>query len=404
MPPSATAWKNAAERFGFCGACVLTLVVVGWVVWLYPFDDLLDRSGTPLGGDYVMLYVAGQTVLEGEVKTLYDDAANQQRSSALFPTMNPSFSWPYRYPPTVAACMVPLASLPFGLSFALFTGIQFLLLTLAVVLLKRISSALSGVNGNAWTLAIVGCPLIIETIIGGQSSLLALCSLMGYLILSKQQKYAAAGAVLAIALYKPNVLALFMIGSVVYQPRLLRGLLPAAAIGALVAVVCVGMEGLQEYLSLGSRLATSSWSLETPFWKVHGIAPLVQAVWPSGGKAVTFGIGTVLSVGIAVVWRRGQLSAEVAQALLLVVNAICNPYVPIYDLVLLIPAVILWANASEQGSVPPISPGQGQVLLGMLFVGPHLSQALARSCGFQLFPLLLIVAVVWQLSAAGKSD
>lgn len=63
-------WTEAALRFRAAGMAVLTLACVGWLLWFTPFDDLLDRSGTPLGGDFVMLYVAGQVVASGQSQEL----------------------------------------------------------------------------------------------------------------------------------------------------------------------------------------------------------------------------------------------------------------------------------------------------------------------------------------------
>ena len=73
------------------------------------YDDLLDRSGTPLGADFSMFYVAGQMTAAGETAQLYDQAAHQARLHDLFPGIDPQFALPYRYPPIVALLMVPLA-------------------------------------------------------------------------------------------------------------------------------------------------------------------------------------------------------------------------------------------------------------------------------------------------------
>ena len=61
------------------------MVTVGWIVWFFPYDDLLDLSGTPLGADYAMFYVAGQLVTDGSADQLYDQAEHQRRLQALFP-------------------------------------------------------------------------------------------------------------------------------------------------------------------------------------------------------------------------------------------------------------------------------------------------------------------------------
>ena len=245
-------------RFRFAGQCTLLIACIGWGAWFYPFDDLLDRSGTPLGGDFIMLKVAGQVVAERAVETLYDDQQNQLRSSAMIARLDPQESWPFRYPPTVAACMAPLARLPFAPSFAIFFSIQCGLLAVSLALLHRQSSPLRSYRGWLW--AIAGAPIVIEVLIGGQSSLLALTCLVSAIALlrhSQQRFDALAGGVLALALYKPNVLGLLIVGLLIYRPRMILGFMPVAICGALVAIKICGYRCMLEYLQLGTQLASS---------------------------------------------------------------------------------------------------------------------------------------------------
>ncbi|MEZ6076004.1 MAG: glycosyltransferase family 87 protein [Pirellulaceae bacterium] len=244
-------WTEAMLRFRFAGQVTAVLVLLGWVAWFFPFDDLVDRSGTPLGGDYVMLYVAGQVVAEDAADALYDDASNQRRSSHVIRGLNPSESWPYRYPPTVAAVMVPLSQLPFAWSFAFFTVLQLSLLSVSVWLLGRDYSVLHQRRGWLW--AIVGSPLVLESLIGGQSSLLALACIVGFLHFLRRDNYLIAGVLLAVTLYKPNVAALLIVAALIVHPRLLRGFLQTMAIGLGVALLTTGASGVVKYI-LGWQL------------------------------------------------------------------------------------------------------------------------------------------------------
>ena len=63
-----------SERIQFVACAILVLFVLGWIGWFYPYDDLLDRSGTPLGADFSMFYIAGQVVWDGAGDQLYDQA------------------------------------------------------------------------------------------------------------------------------------------------------------------------------------------------------------------------------------------------------------------------------------------------------------------------------------------
>lgn len=385
-------WQEAGKRFRFAGIVSLVFGLVTWSAWFYPFDDLIDRSGTPLGGDYVMLYVSGQVIADGQANLLYDDRQNQMRSAALFPAMDPDNSWPFRYPPTVAALMAPLSLLPFTWSYGLFFLIQLLILGTALILFRIDFLVLQ--SQPDWMWAIAGSPFIVETLIGGQSSLIALAVVLGFAHCYGKRNDFTAGALLALALYKPNVLALFILGCLVARPRLLVGFVPAAVVGVVIALLSSGPEELLEYLRLGSQLASSTWSLEPPYWKVHGLAPYFQMFQGEYGKLLCFCIGGFLSLLFGLGWHLKFFSDHAAMAMLLWVNSLLNPYVPIYDLVLLVLAVTFGCEAARRGEFPTLGPRTFQLLAAVLFLGPHLSQALAKEIGVQLFPVAVLASFI----------
>ncbi len=390
-------WHGAMLRFRFAGQVTAAMLLVGWVAWFFPYDDLVDRAGTPLGGDYVMLYVAGQVVADGEAHWLYDDARNQIRSSNLFPAMDSGESWPFRYPPTVAAAMVPLSQLPLAWSFGIFLLVQLSLLAISLWLLRQDYSVLHGRSGWLWGLA--GSPLVLETLIGGQSSLLALTCIVGCLHFLRRDQPRVAGMLLALTLYKPNVACLLIVAASIARPKMLIGFLPTAAVGLAIALWTTGTAGVLEYIQLATQLASSQWGLETPYWKVHGLSPYFQWMLPEHGKLACAVAGLVVSVLVAAGWRAGRIPERLAIAILLCCNALLNPYVPIYDLVLLDVALLLACQAAYSGEWKVRSIVVFQCVALMLFVGPHLSQALAQPIGLQLFPLALggslLCASVW---------
>ena len=285
MPNSATQHPPAdalAARLRFIASAILVIFPVGWLAWFYPYDDLLDRSGTPLGADYTMFYVAGQLVADGDTAQLYDQAEHQRRLQALFPGIDEQFCLPYRYPPFVAQLMAPLASLPYQVSFAVFLGISLAALTAAMWLLSRHLSLLHGRHRMAAVVTIVGWPVVLETLIGGQASMLAVLIVSGVIVCWQRQRWALAGAVLALALYKPNVLGLFAVGCLLYQPKLLRGALPVAIGLAALSLATVGYEGLLKYSALSTP--TGERSLGCRDTAVEG-PQLRQLAHPHGNRS-----------------------------------------------------------------------------------------------------------------------
>ena len=411
---TAVSLQEWGHRVRFVAVTVVACTLLGMVAWFFPFDDAVDRSGTPLGGDYVMLYVAGRSALEGRFDQLYDESAQVRRLAALFPTLDVETSrLPYRYPPIVAMVMMPLAGLPYGWSFALFTltsisvgGLAFRSLLRAALdpnddleMTGEIDApheatcrqTVTAVRSIAWT-ALLGWPVVWEVILGGQLSLFGLGALSTCLTQLHRGRMVFAGGCLALAAYKPNLLLFVALGIVLKYPRTVVG---GGVVGLLLLAVqytVAGPDCLEAYFELSQQLALRPWGLETPFWKVHGLGSWMAMIMPAYERKVLLGIGFVTTVLMVWQWRRRTMrwTDPFAISLLVMVNALCNPYEPIYDLVLcVVPAVSLVGGIARQygQNVKRWLP----LILGIAYIGPHLSQGVSLWFGYQCFPLLLLV-------------
>ena len=408
------------ERARFLATTLLAVFLLGWLSWFWPYDDWLDRSGTPLAADFSMFYVAGQTVLGGETSQLYDPAAAQARLVDLFPGIDPHFALPYRYPPLVGTVMAPLACLPYPVAALLFMTLG-LVSALAGLRLLVSETGIGGTRiggtgmgdvaasdtGRTWNgnqrlcyLALLSWPVVLETWIGGQASLFALLIVCLGIVLMQREQDTWAGAVWALAAYKPNVLLLVVIGCVLFRPRVLRGLLPVGAALLGLTWLTTGWSALVEYAELTLQLAARPWDVETPFWKVHSFSQWLTLVVGDQARIVTLLLGLLATIGV--VWRwRGTGNAPRAPlpyALLITINALANPYTPIYDLTLLAAGVILMVASEETSRRYPLAryAAGWQIVLAALYFGPHLSQLIAKSSGVQFFPLLLLGYAVFQ--------
>lgn len=398
---------DALRTLSIGARTVIVLFAISWLMWFAPFNDLLDRSGTPLGGDYVMLYVAGQTLADADASNLYNDQANQVRSSALFSAMNPDASWPYRYPPFTAWLMQPLSQVPFATSFAAFFLLCASSVTFAV---KRLVREFTPEGTDARKLLLwsaVGWPLVGEALIGGQSSPLALGLVVAAAFALKQRRDILGGALLGLCIYKPNLVGMIVIGTLVARPRAFWGMLSVAIPAGLISVYAAGTEGVTRYVELASSLATSQWQLETPFWKVHGLAPLIDGVVPGRGKLLAFVTGIPLAAWLGWKWRRAEGNRFwLIFAAILTANSLFNPYVPIYDMLLLLPALLVtgvWFVTRHRDNLETAMPGLAALVV-LAFAGPHISQAVAPGLGWQLFPLILIGLLIVQLQQVRCSE
>jgi len=389
-----TPHREVAQRARFISSTLLALFLCGWVAWFYPYDDLLDRSGTPLGADFSMFYVSGQMAVAGETDQLYNQAAHQSRLHSLFPGIDSQFALPYRYPPIVALVMAPLACLPYQMAIALFMGLGLAAALAGLSLLVRHNGRCAREDLPLCLVVLLGWPVVLETWIGGQASLFALLIVCAGIVLMQRERYAWAGVVWALAAYKPNVLFLVIIGCVLFRPQVLRGLIPAGAMMFAMTWWTAGWDGMLAYGELTLQLASQTWDVETPFWKVHGIAQWLTPLVGDRAKLVSLSLGLLATIGVVWRWRRtdNATTSPLPYAILITINALANPYTPIYDLTLLSAGLVLMATTWSESGYYPLTRHSAawQVALAALFFGPHISQLVAKSHGVQFFPLLLL--------------
>src|SRR5262245_15834230 len=139
---------SVADRTRFLACAMAIVCLAGWMSWFWPFDDLLDRQGTPLGADFSMFFTAGQIASDGAFEKLYDQAEHQRRFHASFPGLAAQFCWPFRYPPAVALCLAPLSRIPYAVAWGVFSFASVAALVGSLYLLFQIAGNGSGGRGS----------------------------------------------------------------------------------------------------------------------------------------------------------------------------------------------------------------------------------------------------------------
>lgn len=394
--------ERLRNRIRFAALCLIVVMPAAWVANFWPFDDLIDRSGNPLGADYAVFYLPGRMVLDGRTDELYSHEAQQRALHELFPSLAPGDWLPFRYPPWVATVMAPLAALPYVASLALFTTASLVALVWAWHLLGRQLTWLDGSWHRTALVALLGWPVVWETLLDGQSSLFTLAILATTTALVDARRFTTASAVLVLATFKPNVLAWFALGYVARYPRLLGGAIPVGLVLVGVSAATVGWSGVLDYVRLASQLSVQPWDFETDAAKMQGLASWLSLIVPGHERQLLLVVGLTAVTSIVVAWRRrgdDRGTACTATGLLVLVNTLCNPYVPIYDLVLLSAAAACFVEARRLclPETSPTSSTPATWLLAAGYFGPHLSQAICHQWDVQPFPLVLAVCTAWQL-------
>lgn len=380
-----------------------------WVASLVGGDGYVDALGNPVGGDFPMFYIAGQMACRGEWSLLYNEPQQQARLLQLLPTLPPDTYLPFRYPPLVAILSAPLAMLPYPAAFIVFASTS-LVIWLGGVghLVRRLIPQPDAATGTA-ILALAAAPVMLQSLIDGQASICwfaiasaCWCSLV-------RGRAVAAGCWLALAACKPNVMLLLGGVLVVRHPRMLIG--ASAVGGALAILTCLiaGTDPLVNYVELAWQLALAPWQVETPYWKVQSLLSWTElAVGTSLARRTNLVVGLVSAACVALWWRRQpHTQAADAQALsiALVINALFNPYTPVYDLTLLCLGGIVCV-ASVAGNAWPgtssawLSRRDVAASLAVLLVAPVASQSMAKALGtpLQAMPLCLLALTTYWLA------
>jgi len=319
-----------------------------WLAWLASVllgPGNLDLAGQPVGTDFLEFYAAGATLLRGESARLYDmDYQARLEREIIGPGLQAYYA--FITPPFFAVPFVPLALLPYGLAFALWSlgGLAALWASMRLMGLR---------SSRPFLWALTWFP-VFAAVSYGQNSLLSLFLLALTFRLWRDGRPWAAGLALAALMYKPQltlgVVLLWLVSGREGWKAVAGWGLGSAALAVLCAVAWP--EASWAYLHFARTVLPDlpNWQ-EFPLWHLHtvrGFWRLLVPEWPLLGDALTLlltGLGLVEGYRF---WRRHQGRFPLTFAAAVALTLWVTPHAMIYDwAVLLIPAVLLWEEVPE---------------------------------------------------------
>ena len=366
--------------------------------------------GRPLGGDFVQFYVAGKILNQFEPARLYDMDLEVRLQHEAVPEMSASQMLVFASAPAVALIYRPFALLPYRWGYVAWLVFSISLYAAALVLVIRSVPLSNEHRRTGFLLGLSAVPFLLETWIGGQISVLAVSTLALFVFFRSRNSSFLAGAALALALFKPTLVAIPILMLLVGRCwRMLGGVVAAAMALGLVSFLTVGTAGciawirtLQFYGGIasgtGSALHRNKYvDLGSFFHLILGDPSLVAQI-----LALIGALGGLATLGYAW-WRSGKWSSA-AQSLLwsatLAAALVVNVYTPIYDTTLVVIPVALCA---------PVVFGKSQVVqdgftawLLLVIMVPWLTQAVAEFLRFQPFTLVLAGFAGWALRQAWR--
>ncbi len=375
-------WLNRERLALYCAAIVVIYLAIALAIWKQ-CPDGADSHGNPLTQDFVVFWGASHLALSGDPAAAYDSEAIAAAQRVAIPAaVNARNSW--YYPPTFLLVLLPLALLPYVLSYLLFMGVTF---TGYALVLRRIFLTQGLAVSSLWW-PLLGFPAVFLNLYQGQNGFLT-AALAGGALLLLPTRPLRAGVLIGLLSIKPQLGPLLPL--LLVCGRQWRALLSASVtvmVFVTAAVMVLGIDTMQAFLAkiprVGDAIAGDSLVLvrEMPsfysFGRLLGLPP---------AAAYTLHGGVALAVATAVAWiclKCGDASlraAAVAAGTLLI-----SPYLFDYDLCwLALPLAWLAGSAMREGWLR-----WERELLIVVWLLPFLWIPVYHFAGLQIAPLVLL--------------
>lgn len=317
------------------------------------------RQGTGfirrLHSDFVYFYGDGQIGTHSPAR-LYDYPLQQQVFSSIFPAYHGEYG-PSPYPPFVALFFSLFSHLSFEASYGLWFGLSLVLYLLGIGAALGLAFPGEGLKQSLIYCFAVGCyPFLFSTLINAQLSSVAVCAVGVAIYEEKRGRFFVSGLILALLAYKPTLLVL-IVPMLLLSRRFRAAAGFAAGAGALCAVSTlfagIGVwQKYYEFLRSFSSLTGFGGASRLQLWKYVDLSSFFAAAsgrQDGAGKDAALATSAVIAIGLAtLLWRSARGSEPVqwlAWAATLTWTLLLNIYVPIYDSVLAVIAVILTLGA-----------------------------------------------------------
>ncbi|NIN99265.1 MAG: DUF2029 domain-containing protein [Anaerolineae bacterium] len=322
-------------------SAVLAGVLLGQIVFL-----LVQSPGE----DFWQHYVAGRALLTGV-------SVNE----ALAPTFG---RLGYPYPMFTVVLFLPLSLLPPQCAFTAWVGLLYSAVGASAYLFARRVIGLQPRAATTRTLLSLVWPVTFGTVFMGQISPLVLLFMLSAYLVGRRGKPYFAGALLCLALIKPHLVAP-VAGGLLLRKR--WRVLGSLALGALVLAAAS--------LWLGQGTSFDAWKSYVLGWCLGGRSVMMPGALQRLSASWRLLIAACGYSGLSLWWFKKETVRLHDTALALLVGLLLSPYLPGYDLVLLVPVLVylvgkgsalFWLGMGLSSVAPFLHGFEGLVALSML--------------------------------------
>jgi hypothetical protein len=339
-------------------ACWAQFIALLFLFFLILGPQVKNRSGVFHGWHcgFIYFYGIGQIVNEYPAIRIYDYSLQQK----IFNEINPApegYYGPSPYPPFVALFFSLYARLPFNLAYVLWAGTSLTLYIAGIgAALREVFPGEPLKRSLIFCLALEFCPFIIFTLVNGQLASIAAASVGLAIFQESRSNPVRSGFALSILAYKPTLLLLLI--PMLLLTRRFRTLFGFSAGVAILIAVATAFTGIQiwpayaHFVTLFGKVAGVNGNSGLNLARYIDFSSFSHLV-PGGrsvvGLTILICLISAVSSGLALLlWRsaKGSKSAQyLAWAATLTWTLLLNVYVPIWDTVLAVIAIILTLGA-----------------------------------------------------------
>jgi hypothetical protein len=318
----------------------------------------IGAFGQVIGGDFIMFYSTGM-IYRTNPALIYDyDTQIRTQQQLVSPTMLPGYN-PYMNPPFMAPVYSLLTFISLNWAITIWTILAVLSAFLSAYWLYKLYSINQKVPVIPyWQLAIIILSFFpfIEGLQSGQNHWLTLLLVSGIIYTMFKEKYYLSGALAGVLIYKPQ----FALGFVIiwlfwinWKALLSFGLVALGWAG--VFLLANGFNLYYVYLQLSQVFMNLPYIPGFPNYLLVTFYGLLTSIFPQNVQPVLSAISQVLFIisALGLAWlafqfrKSGMVDRIPVIMAALVLPLIATPYALLHDMVILIPAYVLWTIYSN---------------------------------------------------------
>jgi hypothetical protein len=378
---------------------LLALTLWSFYVWTLATPELRDRNGNLKGTDFLHFYTLGSLALAHRGGDLYD--LNEQTSLVAQRVPEAAgIRYLPLYPPQVSLLFAPLAYLSYGWALAVWWLSSAAIYAACCYVIWRACPQLREYGGTVALLA-AAFPAFFHLIAWGQTSAIALACFTAMFFLLRKRRDFLAGLALGCLIFKPQLgLAAAIVFLAVGSWKIVGGAVISAALQLGAGILYFGMQPLRAWSRVLWNVPTSLPLLEPRPYQTHCLRTFWTMLipWPVLSLALYL-VSAALILGLTIAtWRRTDSPLGLRYSLLLLATVLVAPHLTVYDLVILVPAILLLADWLIAHSTSRFTERAG-TLLYLIYILPLLGP-FTRWTHIQLSVVAMFVLAwtMWRLS------